>query len=283
MREIRPDGDIRGGMLLGIASDCAVPRNQRHAPEPLAPGDDRHAGREVGHHAERLLQLHEFLDGHLVAEVRKVQSELHRSVSSRRPWISQGCVLRLAHHYVAHISTHDQLALDRCTSPPGTSTVDPWHPGWQPPPSMRARCGGADDRHALEPDRGPHRQVSAARVPELAGSSRRAPVPRPRRPVGLVGGRPGPVLELHHRLLRGRVLDAVDDGAHRRSDAARPLVQRRPAELGPARTAPRDRRRHGAGVRPGGRRTGARDHPRGPSPIGGGGGGLAAPGRRAPG
>lgn len=43
------------------------------------------------------------------------------------------------------------------------------------------------------------------------------------------------------------------------------------------------RRRHGAGVRPGGRRTGARDHPRGPSPIGGGGGGLAAPGRRAPG
>ena len=49
VREIRPDGDIRGGMLLGIASDCAVPRNQRHAPEPLAPGDDRHAGREVGH------------------------------------------------------------------------------------------------------------------------------------------------------------------------------------------------------------------------------------------
>ena len=188
-----------------------------------------------------------------------------------------------AHHYVAHISTHDQLALDRCASPPGTSTVDPWHPGWQPPRSMRARCGGADDRHALEPDRGPHRQVSAARVPELAGSSRRAPVPRPRRPVGLVGGRPGPVLELHRRLLRGRVLDAVDDGAHRRSDAARPLVQRRPVELGPARTAPGDRRRHGAGVRPGGWRTGARDHPRGPSPIRGGSGGLAAPDRRAPG
>jgi hypothetical protein len=93
VREIRPDGDIRGGMLLGIASDCAVPRNQRHPPEPLAPGDDRHAGREVGHHAERLLQLHEFLDGHLVAEIRKVQSELHQSTSSRRPWISQGCVL----------------------------------------------------------------------------------------------------------------------------------------------------------------------------------------------
>ena len=68
--------------------DCIrLRRTQESAscPEPLAPGDDRHAGREVGHHAERLLQLHEFLDGHLVAEVRKVQSELHRSASPSLP------------------------------------------------------------------------------------------------------------------------------------------------------------------------------------------------------
>src|ERR1700759_1818567 len=136
---------------------------------------------------------------------------------------------------------------------------------------------------ALEPVGRPHREVSAARVPELAGGSPRAPVPRPRRPVGLVGAGPGPVLEFDRRLLRDRVLGAVDPGAQRRSDAAGPLVQRRPAELGPARTAPRGRRRHGAGVRPGGRPARARDYPRGPAPGGGGGGRLAAPGRRGPG
>ena len=88
------------------------PRDQRHALEPLAARDHRHARREVGHHAERELQLLavrrlrdddaverpdrvevevlgeggevlELLDRHLVAEVRQVQRELHRSVLSQ--------------------------------------------------------------------------------------------------------------------------------------------------------------------------------------------------------
>src|ERR1700761_6386433 len=109
---------------------------------------------------------------------------------------------------------------------------------WRPagahryPAPLGSSHGGADDRDALESHRGPHCQVGAARVPELAGRPRWAPVPRPRRPVGLVGGRPGRILEFHRRVLRGRVLGPAGAGAHRRSDAAGPLVHRRPAELG---------------------------------------------------
>ena len=54
--------------------------------------------------------------------------------------------------------------------------------------------------------------------------------------------------------------DAVDAGAHRRPDAAHPLVHRGAAELGAARAAPRGGRRRRAGVRPGGWPPGTGDH-----------------------
>ena len=121
-------------------------------------------------------------------------------------------------------------------------------------------------------------------VSELAADRGGPAVRRPRRALGLVGRGPGPVLGLRRRLLRCRLpVDsaAVDAGAHRRPDAVHPLVHRGAAELGATPAAQRSRRRHRAGVRPGGWPAGAGDHLRRPAPIGGVGGRLAAPGRGA--
>ena len=131
------------------------------------------------------------------------------------------------------------------------------------------------------PSRGPHRGLRVARLPGLAGATGGSDLPRPRRPLGVVGRGRGPVLGLPGRLLQGRLLHAVDPGAHRRPDAAHPVVPRRTVELGPARAPHRGRRGRRAAVRPGGRPARARDHLRRAAPVGGRGGRVAAPGRRA--
>ena len=108
-RAVRRVGDAHADPHFGRLR--REPRDQRPALEPLATRRHRQGLRELLHHAERVLELRavggfrnddpverpdrvevelfgeageilELLDGHLVAEVRQVQRELHETASS---------------------------------------------------------------------------------------------------------------------------------------------------------------------------------------------------------